>query len=296
MTGKLLAVLRWAAKHPLKRGSGMNAMFAFARAQIGARLVSGDVCVPLPNETRLLVPPRMKGAVHFIWPGLYDFEEMSFVLHYLRSEDLFVDAGANIGIFTILASGVVGAHTLAFEPAPFAYDFLLKNVRLNNLTSLVDARNAALGSHQGKIRITTGLGTENYVVLDKKPSESVEVELSTLDSLEMNYNTVVAKVDVEGFEREVVDGARNFLARPSLQAMIIERLGNADRFGQNEGALHEYIRGLSFTPCTYEPRTRLLHRLADHGGSGNIIYVRNFEKTSERLRQAPAYRFAGQEI
>ncbi len=271
-------------------------MSAFTRAQIGARLVSGDVCVPLPNATRLLVPPRMKGAVHFIWPGLYDFEEMSFVLHYLRPNDLFVDVGANIGIFTILASGVVGAHTLAFEPAPCAFDFLLRNIRLNNLTSLVDARHAALGSHPGKIRITTGLGTENYVLLDKNPSESVEVELSTLDSLDVNYDTVVAKIDVEGFEQEVLGGARNFLARTSLQAMIIERVGNADRFGQNEGALHEYIRSLSLTPCAYEPRTRSLHRLSDSAGSGNIIYVRNLEKANERLRQAPAYRFAGQEI
>ena len=59
--------------------------------------------------------------------------------------------------------------------------------------------------------------------------------------------------------------------------------------------MHEYIRSLSLTPCVYEPRTRLLHRLPD-GAGGNIIYVRNFEKVKERLRQAPAYRFAGQEI
>jgi FkbM family methyltransferase len=295
MIGKLMATLRWAARHPLNRDSGMKAMFAFARAQIGARLVSGDVCVPLPNETRLLVPPRMKGAVHFIWPGLYDFEEMSFVLHYLRPEDLFVDVGANIGIFTVLASGVAGARTLAFEPAPFAFDFLLKNVRLNNLTSLVNAQNAALGGQKGKIRITSGLGTENYVLLDKNPSESVEVELLTLDSLEANFHTVVAKIDVEGFEQEVLAGAKSFLARPSLQAMIIERVGNANRFGQNEDALHVYIRSLSLVPCAYEPRTRTLHRLADDA-RGNIIYVRNLEKANERLRQAPAYRFAGQEI
>src|SRR5207247_1315444 len=122
------------------------------------------VCVPFANDTSLLVPPQMKGSVHFIWPGLYDFEEMSFILHFLRPEDLFIDAGANIGVFTILASGAIGARTIAFEPAPFAYQYLSKNILLNNLSTLVSARNVALGNGEGKIRFTTGLGTENHIV------------------------------------------------------------------------------------------------------------------------------------
>lgn len=295
MIWKLFAALRWAANHPMRRGSKWNAVCSFTKAQIGARLVPGDICVPLANDTRLLVPPQMKGSVHFIWPGFYDFEEMSFVLHFLRPEDLFIDAGANIGVFTVLASGTVGARTIAFEPAPFAYQFLARNILLNNLSTLVSARNVALGKQDGKIRFTAGLGTENHVVQYHDVVESVEIRSSSLDLQLQGLEPVVIKIDVEGFEHEVLAGGVNCLSKPSLRALIVERIGNAGKFGQDEASLHKNIRSRGFVPCTYAPLTRTLHPVPEES-FGNIIYVRNTETANERLRQAPPYHFAGRSI
>ena len=291
MIGKVFTALRWAASHPMRRGSKTNAVISFVRSQIGAKLVQGDVCVAFPNDTRLLVPPQMKGSFHFIWPGVYDFEEMSFVMHFLRPGDLFVDAGANIGVYTVLASGVAGAQTIAFEPDPLIFDFLQKNVLLNNLSTLACARNLALGDQEKKIRFTTGLGTENHVVPRDSIEKNVEVEISSLDKQMTGLEPVVVKIDVEGFEREVLVGGMNCLTKPSMRALIIERVGN----GQDEAALHKNIRGLGFLPCTYAPLTRTLHSIPDES-FGNIIYVRSLQAANERLSQAPAYRFAGKII
>ncbi len=295
MIWKLFVALRWAANHPMRRGSKLNAMCSFIRSQIGARLVQGDVCVPFANGTHLLVPPQMKGSIHFIWPGLYDFEEMSFIMHFLRPEDLFIDAGANIGVFTVLASGAAGARTIAFEPAPFAYQFLARNILLNNLSTVASARNMALGRCEGKIRFTAGLGTENHVVQDGDAAESVEVQSSTLDAQLGGLEPAVIKIDVEGFEAEVLAGGENCLARPSLRALIVERVGNADKFGQDEASLHQGLRRQGFVPCTYAPLTRMLQPVPE-AFVGNIIYVRNTETASERLRAASPYHFGGRSI
>jgi FkbM family methyltransferase len=295
MIWKLFVALRWAANHPMRRGSKWNAVRSFIQTQIGARLVQGDVCVPFPNNTRLLVPSRMKGSFHFLWPGVYDFEEMSFIMHFLRPEDLFIDAGANIGVFTVLASGVTGARTIAFEPGQFAYQFLARNILLNNLSTLATARNMALGRQEGKIRFTAGLGTENHVVQDKDPAGSVEVPLTTLDAQLRGLEPAVIKIDVEGFEYDVLAGGPGCLARSSLRALIVERVGNAGKFGQDETSLHKSIRDLGFAPCTYAPETRTL-RTVPGEFIGNIIYVRNHESASARLREAPAYQFAGRSI
>ena len=295
MIGKIYGAFRWAANHPMRTGSKFNAMRSFACAQLGAKLVNGDVCVAFPNNTRLLVPPQMKGAFHFIWPGVYDFEEMSFVMHFLRPEDLFIDAGANIGVFTVLASGVTGARSIAFEPGPSAYQFLARNILLNNLSAVASPRNMALGNQLGKVRFTAGLGTENHIVQGESSVESVEVEATTLDEQAKNLEPTVIKIDVEGFEHAVLAGAVNCLAKPSLQALIVERVGNADQFGGDETALHKNIRSQSFVPCTYDPLKRSLVQIPEES-FGNIIYIRDMASANEKLRQAKPYQFAGRSI
>ncbi len=237
----------------------------------------------------------MKGAIHFIWPGVYDFEEMSFIMHYLRPDDLFIDAGANIGVFTVLASGVTGARTIAFEPAPFAFQFLTRNVWLNNLSSLASARNMALGNQLGKVRFTSDLGTENHIIQGEKNVKSVEVEATTLDEQTKYLEPTVIKIDVEGFEHAVLAGAQNCLAKPSLSALIVERVGNANKFGGDEVILHKNIRNQGFIPCTYDPLKRSLFQIPDES-FGNIIYIRDMTSANEKLRHAKPYQFIGRSI
>src|SRR5437879_3722358 len=104
MITKLAATLRGIANHPLHRRAKMKALTRFCLTQLKVRLFPGDVCVPFPNGTKLMISPKMKGATHFITPGLFEFEEMSFVMHFIRPDDLFIDVGANVGAYTVLAS------------------------------------------------------------------------------------------------------------------------------------------------------------------------------------------------
>lgn len=293
---KLTGTLRWVANHPLHRHHKFEAMVNFSVAQVASRLVPGDVCVPFPNQTWLLVPPRMKGAAHFIMPTLTEFDTMSFVLHFLRRDDLFVDAGTYVGAYTVLAGGAVGARSISFEPSPATFACLLRNVRLNNLTDRVTLVNSALGSEEGVLRFTDELGTENYVCQNAKTTgRSIEVKVTTLDAALAGLDPTLLKMDVEGFESKALAGASETLAKPCLAAFIIERQGNANRYGEDEAALHERIRGQSFIPCAYSPLDRVLRKLGPDD-QGDIIYVRDFVAVQKRLKEASPYRFAGRSI
>jgi FkbM family methyltransferase len=289
---KLVSTLRGVAGHPVNRGSGMKAAWKFCVAQVASRLIPGDVCVPFPNQTQLLVSPRMKGAAHFITPGLCEFDTMSFVMHFLRAGDLFVDVGANVGAYTVLRGGVAGARGLAFEPSPSTFKYLSRNVALNNLGGRVTPFNLAVGSKEGVMRLTEGLGTENYLCLEGPSENTTEVKITTLDKALEGLSPTVIKIDVEGFETEVVAGGRKTLAQPSLQAVIIERAENALRYGFDEAALHRGIRELAFVPCAYEPLSRSLRQLGPDE-SGNLIYLRDLPVAQKRLREARPYQFAG---
>jgi FkbM family methyltransferase len=84
----------------------------------------------------------------------------------LRKGDLFLDVGANIGSYTVLACGVCDATSWAFEPDPGTAGFLRRNIEINGLNGLVTVFELALGPTTGEIAFTRGLGPMNRVASD----------------------------------------------------------------------------------------------------------------------------------
>ena len=100
----LISTARFIIDHPLSRGRKLANLSRFACWQIGARLARGPTVAQFVNSAQLLATPGMAGATGNVYVGLHEFADMSFLLHFLRPNDLFVDVGANIGSYTILAS------------------------------------------------------------------------------------------------------------------------------------------------------------------------------------------------
>jgi FkbM family methyltransferase len=284
---KVVGALRDAANHPVNRHRKFKAVIEYGFLQVATRLVPGEICVEFPNRTRLLVSPHMKGAAHYITPRLCEFDDMSFVMHYLRPGDLFADVGANVGAFTILAAGVAGANVLAFEAAPDTYEMLARNVRLNNFGDRVNAIHAAAGRTEGTAQFTAGLGTENHVLSGANANGTVTVRMTTLDKELAGIVPEVLKVDVEGFETEVFAGATRTLRNSRLKAIIVERDNLGARYGFDEEPLHREIRECGFTGCHYEPFKRQLFEVDET--ARNIIYVRDKAAANERLKAAKPF-------
>lgn len=94
-----------ASPHSLRR---VQALARYFSLQVRSRITRGPLVVPFIEDTTLIFKGGMDGRRADIAIGLFEFEEMAFVLHALREEELFVDVGANIGIYTVLAAG--GGH------------------------------------------------------------------------------------------------------------------------------------------------------------------------------------------
>ena len=104
-------------KHPLAGKHKAKAFYNLLKWQIFQTLQPGIKKVPFVGNTCLLVKKGMTGATGNIYFGLHEFEEMSFLLHFLKEDDTFYDVGANIGSYTILGAGICKAKVLCFEPA-----------------------------------------------------------------------------------------------------------------------------------------------------------------------------------
>jgi hypothetical protein len=139
--------------------------------------------------------------------------------------------------------------------------------------------------------LTAGLGTENHLV-ESPLDGAVEVPVKTLDELLADQPPALIKIDVEGFEADVIAGAKTLLATQKIPALIIERVGNAERFGRTEDRLHYDLKKHGFNAYAYDPHLRVLRPLSDDA-RGNIIYLREVATAAERVKSAPAYRFEG---
>ena len=245
---------------------------------------TGLISVPFVSGSKLLVKKGMTGATGNIYTGLHEFEDMSFLLHFLKEDDLFVDIGANVGSYTVLASKVKSARTISIEPIPATFDHLLNNIKTNQIENLVSAVNIGLGEEESILKFTCDLDTVNHVTLNGEEN-CVEVEIRTLDSLIQHGDPILIKMDVEGFEKKVIQGGSVVLSNHNLKALLIELNGSGSRYGIDDISVHEDITNFGFKPFKYLPFERKLIEL-DTFGSANTLYLRDFEFVTNRLRAA----------
>jgi FkbM family methyltransferase len=275
-------------KHPLTRSRPWVSLVRYARWQLSSRLAIGPTAVSFVDGSRLLVHPGMTGATGNIYAGLHEFEDMAFALHALRPDDVFADVGANIGSYTVLASKVVGAKTIAFEPIASTFAHLRDNIALNFIGSRVDARQVCVGAEVGAIAMTSQLDTVNHVVDESDSGASALVSMTTLDDALAGVGPFLIKLDVEGYEAEVVRGAAGTLANPALQCLIVELSDGAERYGSTDSDVIESIEAHGFTRCVYDPEARRLEESSARRGS-NVIFVRDRALVQSRLRSARTF-------
>jgi len=183
--------------HPLTNQHKIRTLLRYLRWQISSRLALGAVAVPYVEATHLLVKPSMTGATGNIYTGLHEFEDMAFVLHCLRKDDLFVDIGANIGSYSILAGGAAGAKCVSIEPLPETFAHLINNINLNGIYEHVTGLNIGVGEHNGVLRFTSDQDTVNHVLSEEEANEIsfTEVPVRSLNEIIADDEPTVIKID-----------------------------------------------------------------------------------------------------
>lgn len=271
--------------HPLNRDRRGAALLRFTKWQIATRLLGTPVVVPFGRRSRLLVRRGMTGATQNVYSGLQEFVDMAFTMHVLREADLFVDIGANVGTYTILAAET-GAQCIAYEPAPRAYRSLLDNIRLNDLAG-IDVRNCALGPSNGELPFSTNADVRNHVLaLGERDDSAIIVPIRRLDD-ELTKAPFLIKLDVEGFEESVIAGGKRTFRDPSLAAVVMELYGGRNRYGGDDSTVARWMLEFGFKPYRYDPFTRSPLPIERPSPTTNTIFLRDPQALAMRLREAP---------
>ncbi len=150
------------------------------------------------------------------------------VENLVRPGDTVVDVGANIGLFSLAAARKMNleGHIYAFEPLPTTAEFALKNFDLNAFSTLVTVAQVAVADKPGEAELYLGSCSGHhslYPLTSLDQAKRVVVPIVTLDQTLSEVPRVdLLKIDVEGAELDVLDGAGKIVERSHDIAIIVE--------------------------------------------------------------------------
>jgi len=202
-----VSVVKYVWRHEANRGSRPSAILRALRFQFRGRLVAASTVTPIGKSLRMRAVLHSAASSKVLYANPPDWNEMTFWRLVLREDDLFVDVGSNVGPYTLWAADC-SATVIAVEPDSGAFERLRENILLNPSVS-VQVEQCALGAALGEMSMTSGLDTMNRFVIDGGGDQTVSVK--TLDSLVGARRVRGVKIDVEGAERLVLEGAGNTL-------------------------------------------------------------------------------------
>jgi FkbM family methyltransferase len=210
--------------------------------------------------------------------GLYRYgyqdNDLDLVRQILQPGDVFVDGGANVGLFTLVAARQVGpsGKVLAFEPAPWSLQALRRNLAVNSYP-WVDVFPVALADRAGTTELVTfqgdAAGYSSFAPPTRAGGNLVSVTTGTLDALvsEGNRETLsLVKLDLEGAEYRALQGAQAILSVSAPDFLVEVEPEHLGRQGASVGQLMELFRGAGyhgFTITKGTAGTACLTKVAD---------------------------------
>lgn len=182
--------------------------------------------------------------------GIYEYDLIQWCQQFLKPDGVFIDAGAHMGTYSILLSPY--CRTVhAFEPQKRTFDHLTAGITCNGCDNIIP-HHVALGSEEGEATLTQvskdGGGSSLMTDIDVKTGQAAigteTVQVRTLDSFNLD-NVCFIKIDVEGFELEVIKGAHNTLKRSHYPPLILEAWPDA-WYAEQKRQLIEHLVSLGY--------------------------------------------------
>ncbi len=172
-----------------------------------------------------------KGTLDFQFANwAYEWNVKKFMLEHYKNYDVFIDVGANIGTYSILMAQK-GKKVVAFEPVPDNFRAFHINLLLNHLQDKVRFFNVGLGRKKETAEfyfnpVNTGA---SHIIKDPTPENGncISVQISPFDHLYRDLSIapddkVLMKIDTEGMEVDVIEGAVEFLKAQKHILIVLE--------------------------------------------------------------------------
>jgi len=231
-----------------------------------------------------------------IYSGGFEESELAFVEAFLRPGDTFVDVGANVGLFSVVAGRIIGptGKLIAFEPVSKTFRRLQENLQINQFNH-VTANNLALSSAPGSFDMVVSVGDKDAWNSMAQPyvdgeTKTETVQLTTWDAYAstnaLTGQVALMKIDVEGWEHHVLQGGHKLLSVTDAPVLQVEFTDAAAKSaGSSTLELYRAIRGLGYELYRFDESHRSLTPEPEQASWGycNLFAIKDVEGARARL-------------
>ena len=175
---------------------------------------------------------------HIFLYGVYEPFILDIIKENLQVGSTFIDVGANIGQHSMFAASLVGksGHVFTFEPIPSLYNQIKDSVKKNKYEGIIHLNKIALGNKNSSelLYVSKNAGGSS-IVNEDDTRETIEINVSQGDAvLRKLKSPILIKIDVEGYEYEVLSGLTQTLKKYK-PTIILEYSG---KFYKTKGTNH----------------------------------------------------------
>lgn len=281
---------RWAvaaaldARLPQVRGR--DRVLHFVRGSMLPRALRSDILVRWGPGLVATVNPSLDGSLQALYVAQWVRPALVPVLEaFLEPGDLFVDVGANVGIYATWGAKIVGPSgaVLALEPVARTRAWL-EQICAENGLGHVQVISTAVGEEEGSVWMQTTDGASGLSRVAGGPEGGIEVPVTTLDRLLGSRLPALIKIDVEGHEFPVLKGALHTLGNSRVPVVF-----EAPDFGGGSGtaACVQLLESIGYRVSSLTPRGTRAFDPAAH--SHNLLATDRGDETIERRLQGARF-------
>ena len=212
------------------------------RKRIAAITWPGGFKIVRRHDVLLLLNYRNYVDRELLFYGRYERDQIDMLTSAMRRHgcDIFLDIGANIGLYSLIAATRrLAGEVIAFEPDARSLGALQANLLINGVADIVEVKAIALSDHDGMVRFTPDPGTSSCRSRVSADG-TVSVPCARLDTLlSLEGKRLFFKIDIEGHELSALDGMRHVLERNRCFLQI-------ESFAANAPAVDELLRKLGY--------------------------------------------------
>jgi FkbM family methyltransferase len=193
--------------------------------------------------------------------------EYAFLTAVARPGWTFLDVGAAIGQFTVFAAFLKKGHVHAFEPGSENLATLRSNIVRNNVSDRVTIHQIALSNRTGEAEFATAsnpfMSRLDRTAATTGARVTVDTLTNVIESLGIDHVSVL-KINVAGFEPEVIEGAMPILAQERVDVLVL-------LIGQQSYRAYRQLSSLGYRFFFFHPRSQRLHEISSIDNEGLIV-------------------------